>query len=95
MMVFVSPFFTFLSTLSLSPVHQVGCAVIASLLHFFFLAAFCWMCLEGVQLFRMVVLVFNTNFKNLYMMAAGYGVPAVIVGVSLLVDAKEYGTDRQ
>lgn len=78
-----------------SLVHQVGCAVIASLLHFFFLAAFCWMCLEGVQLFRMLVLVFNTNFKNLYMLAGGYGVPALIVGVSLTVDAKEYGTDRQ
>lgn len=53
------------------------------------------MCLEGVQLFRMVVLVFNTNFKTLYMMLGGYGVPAVIVVVSLLVNAKEYGTDRQ
>uniref|UniRef100_A0A3Q1KFQ4 Si:ch211-241f5.3 n=1 Tax=Anabas testudineus TaxID=64144 RepID=A0A3Q1KFQ4_ANATE len=49
--------------------NQVGCAVVAGMLHFFFLAAFCWMCLEGIQLFRMVVLVFNTNFKTLYMMA--------------------------
>ncbi|TNN70388.1 CD97 antigen [Liparis tanakae] len=60
---------------------RVGCAVVAGLLHFFFLAVFCWMCLEGIQLFRMVVLVFNTNFKTLYMMAGGYGVPAVIVNV--------------
>lgn len=74
--------------------NKVSCAVIASLLHFSFLAAFCWMCLEGVQLFRMVVLVFNTNFKTLYMMIGGYGIPAVIVAVSLLVNAKEYGTNR-
>ncbi|XP_075894702.1 adhesion G protein-coupled receptor E5 [Nelusetta ayraudi] len=74
--------------------NKVGCAVIASLLHFSFLAAFCWMCLEGVQLFRMVVLVFNTNFKTLYMMIGGYGVPAVIVAVSLSVKPEEYGTDR-
>uniref|UniRef100_A0A3Q3GCR6 Si:ch211-241f5.3 n=1 Tax=Labrus bergylta TaxID=56723 RepID=A0A3Q3GCR6_9LABR len=74
--------------------NPVGCAVVAGLLHFFFLAAFCWMCLEGIQLFRMVILVFNTNFKTLYMMAGGYGVPAVIVAISALVNAKGYGTDR-
>ncbi|KAM9346629.1 adhesion G protein-coupled receptor E5 [Symphorus nematophorus] len=73
---------------------KVGCALVAGLLHFFYLAAFCWMCLEGIQLFRMVVLVFNTNFKTLYMMAGGYGVPAVIVGISALVNAKGYGTKK-
>ncbi|XP_037648121.1 adhesion G protein-coupled receptor E2-like isoform X3 [Sebastes umbrosus] len=73
---------------------RVGCAVVAGLLHFFFLAAFCWMCLEGIQLFRMVVLVFNTSFKPLYMMAGGYGVPAVIVAISALANAKGYGTER-
>ncbi|XP_053707720.1 adhesion G protein-coupled receptor E1-like [Synchiropus splendidus] len=74
--------------------NKVGCAVIAGLLHFFYLAAFCWMCLEGVQLFRMVVLVFNTSFKTLYMMAAGYGVPALIVAVSAATNPKGYGTER-
>uniref|UniRef100_A0A673WNY5 CD97 antigen-like n=1 Tax=Salmo trutta TaxID=8032 RepID=A0A673WNY5_SALTR len=73
---------------------QSACAVVAGLLHFFFLAAFCWMCLEGVQLFRMVVLVFNTTFRPLYMMAGGYGVPAVIVAISALANAKGYGTER-
>lgn len=79
----------------LSSLPQSACAVVAGLLHFFFLAAFCWMCLEGVQLFRMVVLVFNTTFRPLYMMAGGYGVPAVIVAISALANAKGYGTERQ
>uniref|UniRef100_A0A3B5AXS7 EGF-like module-containing mucin-like hormone receptor-like 1 n=1 Tax=Stegastes partitus TaxID=144197 RepID=A0A3B5AXS7_9TELE len=74
--------------------NRVGCAVVAGMLHFFYLAAFCWMCLEGIQLFRMVVLVFNTSFKTLYMMAGGYGVPAVIVAVSALANAEGYGTKR-
>ncbi|XP_051904887.1 adhesion G protein-coupled receptor E1 isoform X2 [Hippocampus zosterae] len=74
--------------------NQNTCAVIAGLLHYFFLAAFCWMCLEGVQLFRMVILVFNTNFRTLYMMAAGYGVPAVIVAISALINPKGYGTQQ-
>uniref|UniRef100_A0A3Q3Q287 Uncharacterized protein n=1 Tax=Monopterus albus TaxID=43700 RepID=A0A3Q3Q287_MONAL len=74
--------------------NRVGCAVVAGFLHFFYLAAFCWMCLEGIQLFRMVVLVFNTNFNTFYMMAGGYGVPAVIVAISALANAKGYGTKR-
>lgn len=74
--------------------NKVGCAVVAGLLHFFFLASFCWMCLEGIQLFRMVVLVFNSSFRTLYLMAAGYGVPAVIVSISALANAKGYGTER-
>lgn len=52
------------------------------------------MCLEGIQLFRMVVLVFNTNFKTLYMLAGGYGVPAVIVAISALTKADGYGTKQ-
>uniref|UniRef100_A0A3P9NBP4 Si:ch211-241f5.3 n=1 Tax=Poecilia reticulata TaxID=8081 RepID=A0A3P9NBP4_POERE len=74
--------------------NKVGCAVVAGMLHFFYLASFCWMCLEGIQLFRMVVLVFNTNFKTSYMMAGGYGVPAVIVAVTALVKANRYGTKK-
>ncbi|XP_053084428.1 adhesion G protein-coupled receptor E1 isoform X2 [Pangasianodon hypophthalmus] len=74
--------------------NKVGCAVVAGLLHFFFLAVFCWMCLEGVQLFRMVVLVFNTTLSRGYLMAAGYGVPALIVIISASVNYRGYGTSR-
>uniref|UniRef100_A0A671R9K3 Si:ch211-241f5.3 n=1 Tax=Sinocyclocheilus anshuiensis TaxID=1608454 RepID=A0A671R9K3_9TELE len=74
--------------------NKVGCAVVAGILHYFFLASFCWMCLEGVQLFRMVVLVFNTTLRPIYMFAAGYGVPAVIVAISATVNASGYGTDN-
>ncbi|XP_054891560.1 adhesion G protein-coupled receptor E1-like [Poeciliopsis prolifica] len=74
--------------------NKVGCAVVAGMLHFFYLAAFCWMCLEGIQLFRMVVLVFNTNFKTSYMMAGGYGVPAAIVTISALINANGYGDKK-
>ena len=74
---------------------QVGCAIVAGLLHFFFLSAFCWMLLEGVQLYRMVVLVFHTIVKHLHMYAVGYGVPLVIVIISAIAFPKGYGTQRQ
>ncbi|XP_060798506.1 adhesion G protein-coupled receptor E1 isoform X2 [Neoarius graeffei] len=85
--------FIFLAGISQTE-NKVGCAVVAGLLHFFFLAVFCWMCLEGVQLFRMVVLVFNTTLSRGYLMAAGYGVPALIVIISASVNSKGYGTPR-
>ena len=37
------------------------CSAIAVLLHYFFLAAFAWMCLEGVQLYVMLVQVFEAE----------------------------------
>ncbi|XP_073697722.1 adhesion G protein-coupled receptor E5 isoform X2 [Garra rufa] len=74
--------------------NKVGCSIVAGLLHFFFLSAFCWMLLEGVQLYRMVVLVFHTTIKHLYMYLVGYGVPLVIVSTSAIAYPKGYGTDR-
>ncbi|XP_051741449.1 adhesion G protein-coupled receptor E2-like isoform X11 [Ctenopharyngodon idella] len=74
--------------------NRVACAIVAGLLHFFFLSAFCWMLLEGVQLYRMVVLVFHTTLKHLYMYAVGYGVPLAIVIISAISYPQGYGTDR-
>ncbi|XP_037398382.1 adhesion G protein-coupled receptor E1-like isoform X8 [Pygocentrus nattereri] len=74
--------------------NEVCCSIVAILLHFFFLAALCWMCLEGVQLFNMVVLVFNTTVRPLYLMLGGYGVPALIVIISASINARGYGTKR-
>uniref|UniRef100_A0A669E8R6 Adhesion G protein-coupled receptor L3 n=1 Tax=Oreochromis niloticus TaxID=8128 RepID=A0A669E8R6_ORENI len=73
----------------------IVCAVFAALLHFFFLAAFTWMFLEGVQLYIMLVEVFESEHsRTKYFYLAGYGVPAVIVAVSAAVDYRSYGTDR-
>ncbi|KAM4564832.1 adhesion G protein-coupled receptor L3 isoform 2-T4 [Fundulus diaphanus] len=73
----------------------VACAVFAALLHFFFLAAFTWMFLEGVQLYIMLVEVFESEHsRRRYFYLVGYGVPALIVAVSAAVDYRSYGTDR-
>ncbi|XP_043938233.1 adhesion G protein-coupled receptor E5-like [Protopterus annectens] len=75
--------------------NEVGCGVVAGLLHYFFLATFTWMCLEGVQLYLMVVEVFSTNsLKKRYMFAFGYGLPLVIVILSASINAKGYGTKK-
>ncbi|XP_067829252.1 adhesion G protein-coupled receptor E2-like isoform X2 [Heptranchias perlo] len=75
--------------------NQVGCAVIAGFLHYLFLACFAWMLLEGVQLYFMVVKVFNAkSLRPKYMYLFGYGFPLIVVAVSAAVYARGYGTDK-
>ncbi|KAF6723919.1 CD97 antigen [Oryzias melastigma] len=74
---------------------EAGCRFVAAMLHFFFLAVFTWMLLEGVQLYRMVVLVFNATIRPLYMYVTGYGTPLVIVLISAVSRPNGYGTEHQ
>ncbi|XP_037328226.2 adhesion G protein-coupled receptor E1 [Pungitius pungitius] len=71
-----------------------GCRFVAAMLHYFFLGVFSWMLLEGVQLYRMVVLVFNATMRPLYLFLIGYGAPLIIVIVSAIIRPEGYGTDR-
>ncbi|XP_060248526.1 adhesion G protein-coupled receptor L2 isoform X31 [Meriones unguiculatus] len=75
--------------------YTVACPVFAGLLHFFFLAAFSWMCLEGVQLYLMLVEVFESEYsRKKYYYVAGYLFPAAVVGISAAIDYKSYGTKK-
>ncbi|XP_056912196.1 adhesion G protein-coupled receptor L2-like isoform X4 [Takifugu flavidus] len=74
---------------------KLVCSLIAGVLHFCFLAAFAWMCLEGVQLYLMLVEVFESEFsRRKYYYLSGYLIPAVVVGISAAVDYRSYGTQR-
>uniref|UniRef100_A0A8C3T5V6 Uncharacterized protein n=1 Tax=Chelydra serpentina TaxID=8475 RepID=A0A8C3T5V6_CHESE len=53
--------YTVFLTGSSSTGNRVVCGVVAGLLHYFFLAAFCWMCLEGAELYLLVVQVFTPH----------------------------------
>ena len=65
----------------------------AGFLHYFFLAAFAWMCLEGVQLYVMLIEVFEAErSRRLWYYLAGYGIPAIIVGIWAAVQHDGYGT---
>ncbi|GAA6220141.1 CD97 antigen-like [Lates japonicus] len=71
-----------------------GCRFVAAMLHYFFLGVFTWMLLEGVQLYRMVVLVFNANIRPLYLYITGYGAPLLIIIVSAISRPQGYGTNE-
>nr|XP_023963614.1 adhesion G protein-coupled receptor L2 isoform X18 [Chrysemys picta bellii] len=75
--------------------YKIACPIFAGLLHFFFLAAFAWMCLEGVQLYLMLVEVFESEYsRKKYYYVAGYLFPATVVGVAAAIDYKSYGTEK-
>ncbi|XP_059496024.1 adhesion G protein-coupled receptor E2-like isoform X1 [Stegostoma tigrinum] len=75
--------------------HQLACAFIAGFLHYFFLTVFAWMCLEGIQLFLMVVKVFNAGcLRKRHMLPFGYGLPLLVVGISVAVGREGYGTKK-
>ncbi|XP_078790131.1 adhesion G protein-coupled receptor L2b.1 isoform X3 [Oryzias latipes] len=74
---------------------ELLCSIIAGILHFCFLAAFTWMCLEGVQLYLMLIEVFESEGSRIkYYYSFGYLIPAVVVGISAAIDYKSYGTER-
>ncbi|KRY15506.1 Latrophilin-3 [Trichinella patagoniensis] len=75
--------------------NPLTCGIIAVVLHFFFLAAFAWMLLEGFQLYSLLVDVFQPERnRGKFYYAFAYGLPLVIVAVSLGVDYSKYGTEE-
>ncbi|XP_025922841.1 adhesion G protein-coupled receptor L1-like, partial [Apteryx rowi] len=62
--------------------YQVACPIFAGLLHYFFLASFSWLCLEGVHLYLLLLEVFESDLsRRKYYYAGGYCFPAVVVGI--------------
>ncbi|KAF0886670.1 CD97 protein, partial [Crocuta crocuta] len=70
------------------------CRLVAGLLHYCFLAAFCWMSLEGLELYFLVVRVFQgQGLSKRWLYLIGYGVPLIIVAISAAVRHEGYGRD--
>lgn len=82
-----------------APPHlQVGlrCRLVAGLLHYFFLAAFCWMSLEGVELYFLVVRVFQgQGLATRWQCLIGYGAPLIVVAISAAANSTGYGHTAQ
>ncbi|XP_073478596.1 adhesion G protein-coupled receptor E3-like isoform X2 [Aquarana catesbeiana] len=80
--------------------NQVLCAVIAGLLQFSFLCAFCWMSLESALLFMTVrnlqAMNYMTSQRQLfpYVCIAGFGIPVIIIIISAAMQPGSYGTEN-
>ncbi|XP_007477623.1 adhesion G-protein coupled receptor G5 isoform X2 [Monodelphis domestica] len=80
----LSPFLTSLS---------VGCVAIAALLHYSLLSCLTWMAIEGFNLYMLLVRVYNIYIRRyiLKLCVLGWGLPAIIVVLLLLVKNSAYG----
>ncbi|KAJ7361933.1 hypothetical protein OS493_014580 [Desmophyllum pertusum] len=67
------------------------CVTVAALMQYFLMAAFCWMLVEGIYLYFFVVKVYNINNKMSIYHVMSWGVPAVVVAISLSIAAGEEG----
>ncbi|XP_067892443.1 adhesion G protein-coupled receptor L4 isoform X1 [Heterodontus francisci] len=75
--------------------NKLVCSIVAGLLHYFFLAAFAWMCIEGIHLYLIVVgVIYNKGFLHRNFYIFGYGSPSIVVGISAILGYKYYGTDK-
>ncbi|XP_061592705.1 cadherin EGF LAG seven-pass G-type receptor 3 isoform X2 [Cololabis saira] len=71
---------------------QFLCTVVAILLHYFFMSTFAWMFVEGLHIYRMQTEQRNINFGAMrFYYAIGWGVPAIITGLSVGLDPEGYG----
>ncbi|VDN53086.1 unnamed protein product [Dracunculus medinensis] len=72
---------------------RILCSFIAIALHYLFLSAFCWMLLEGYQLYLMLIQVFETDETKIFLYYLfGYGFSAIIVAISAGISFENYGT---
>ncbi|XP_054916050.1 adhesion G-protein coupled receptor G5-like [Poeciliopsis prolifica] len=69
------------------------CRYVALLLHYSLLASLTWMALEGFHLYLLLVKVFNVYIRRylLKLSVVGWGLPAVIVTVVVIIDHNMYG----
>ncbi|XP_076348253.1 adhesion G protein-coupled receptor L2-like isoform X2 [Tachypleus tridentatus] len=73
--------------------NMVMCSVIAGFMHYFFLASFVWMMLEGVYIYLLIVIIFETqrSYKIRYYLV-GYGIPLIILGITAAFKPQGYRT---
>ncbi|XP_025087973.1 adhesion G protein-coupled receptor L3-like [Pomacea canaliculata] len=68
-----------------------ACKTVAILLHFSLTALFCWMLVEGLHLYVLLVKVFKRGSHIKKYCAIGWGAPTLIVAVSVGVFFDKYG----
>ncbi|XP_060787198.1 adhesion G-protein coupled receptor D2 isoform X6 [Neoarius graeffei] len=80
---------------NLASTNQEVCLLVTALLHLFFLASFCWMLVEGLLLWSKVVSVNISEDRRMkFYYALGWGLPVVIVSVTLSVSLKKYKAEQ-
>ncbi|XP_015278488.1 PREDICTED: adhesion G-protein coupled receptor D2 [Gekko japonicus] len=79
----------------LAKTNQGVCFAVTASLHLFFMAAFAWMLVEGLLLWSKVVAVNMSEDRRMrFYYVTGWGLPVVIVGVTLATSFNKYVADN-
>ncbi|PFX13953.1 putative G-protein coupled receptor 133 [Stylophora pistillata] len=70
-----------------------GCVTVAALVQYLLMAAFCWMFIEGIYLYLFVVKVYNVGNNLKICHGVSWGLPALIVAISLSIAAGKDGIE--
>ncbi|XP_068617019.1 adhesion G-protein coupled receptor D2 [Brachionichthys hirsutus] len=74
--------------------NEAACFIVTALLHLFFMASFSWMLVEGLLLWSKVVSVNISEERRMKLYyVTGWGLPVLIVAVTLVVSVDEYKAD--
>ncbi|XP_053329829.1 adhesion G-protein coupled receptor D2 [Spea bombifrons] len=78
----------------LAKTNEVVCITVTACLHLFFMAAFAWMLVEGLLLWSKVVAVNMSEDRRMgFYYITGWGLPIIIVSVTLATSFKKYVAD--
>ncbi|RDD37698.1 Adhesion G-protein coupled receptor D1, partial [Trichoplax sp. H2] len=75
--------------------HKILCQISAVLLHFFYLATFSWMLVEGIHLYFAIIAVYSHKSKLQIYFGVGWGIPVIVVSISAIVRFDSYGQDER
>nr|XP_060613770.1 adhesion G-protein coupled receptor D2 [Anolis sagrei ordinatus] len=79
----------------LAKTNQGVCFAVTAFLHLFFMAAFAWMLVEGLLLWSKVVAVNMSEDRRMkFYYITGWGLPIIIVGVTLATSFNKYVADN-
>ncbi|RMX61572.1 hypothetical protein pdam_00020434 [Pocillopora damicornis] len=70
---------------------QAACVAVAALMQYFLMASFCWMLVEGIYIYLFVVKVYNITDKMHRYHGFCWGLPAIMVAISLGISAGNDG----
>lgn len=71
-----------------------ACKTVAILLHYSLVALFCWMLVEGIHIYLLLVKVFKRSSHLKKYCAIGWGIPFIVVGISVGVFYDKYGDNN-
>nr|XP_058959514.1 adhesion G protein-coupled receptor L4-like [Pocillopora verrucosa] len=71
--------------------NQAACVAVAALMQYFLMASFCWMLVEGIYIYLFVIKVYNITDKMHRYHGFCWGLPAIMVAISLGISAGNDG----